>query len=64
MTKAAKPTIDLIETMRTDQQLLWARELARRVYEGIAKVFMFPIPCPGLCSPTYCDYYSICMGGV
>ena len=62
ITKAATPTVSLIETQRSKEEVSWALNLARIAYQGISKGVFVPNPLSWICSPSYCEFYWSCMG--
>ena len=63
ITKGKSPSVTMWETQRSQQEIDWALKLAAIAYQGIEKSVFVPNPLSWSCSPSYCEFYTTCMGG-
>lgn len=58
--KRKDPYVQLIDTVRTDEDCRWFLRLVEQVAEGIEKESFYPNPNGWHCSPKFCGYWDIC----
>jgi len=61
-TKTKVPQVQIIESKRTTEDLLWLMALVRDVWHGIEREVYPANPGSWKCSERWCDYWGLCRG--
>lgn len=61
-TKTKQPKAQIIETKRTDGEILWLFEVIADTWQAIQAGSFPPNPCGWKCDPQWCDYWKMCRG--
>lgn len=63
LVKNKKPKIQVIDTVRTFQDITHVFNMVNSTWDSIKKGAFHPNPNTYLCSPKYCDAWGLCEGG-